>query len=93
MAATAVYARVTRIPLAGVATEDFTFSNIAATPASFTVMGGRYAVLCKASTYGTVTLQMQAPDNSTYLTVTTAFAADGVALVDLPPGLCRLLIA
>jgi hypothetical protein len=69
-----------------------TFSNIAATPASFALRGGLYGVTSKG-TWGTAALQRLAADATTYVTVLTAIAADGYATVQLPPGIYRLLIA
>jgi hypothetical protein len=68
-----------------------TFSNIAATPASFALRGGLYGVTAKG-TWGTATLQRLAADNTTYVTVLTAITANGYATVQLPPGIYRLLI-
>jgi len=71
-----------------------TFSNIAATPASFVMRGGLYGVTSKGTWGGgSATLQRLAPDAATYVTVLTAIAADGYATVQLPPGIYRLLIA
>lgn len=94
MAATAIYASITRIPLSGVPTENVSYDNIAATTAAFVLTGGRYAISVKASTFGSVTLQMLGPDDTTYLTAATAIAADGMATgLELPPGFYRLLVA
>lgn len=74
--------------------ENFPFSNISATPASFVLRGGSYGVTAKATWGGgSVTLQRLSPDNSTYVTVLTAFSADGYASVNLPGGTYRLLVA
>jgi hypothetical protein len=40
-----------------------------------------------------VTLQTLAADATTWLTALTAFAADGFAVVDLPPGQYRVAVA
>ena len=93
MAATAVYASISRVPQPGQALDGTSFSNISATPAKFYLVGGRYAVAVIASTYGTVTLQIQGPDGSTMLTALAAFTANGVAVVDLPPGQYTFTIA
>jgi hypothetical protein len=94
MAATAAYITLTHISLDHSASrESFQFSNISATTAAFNLMGGRYGITCKASTYGTVTLQILAFDATTYLTAATAIAADGVAIVDLPAGVYRFALA
>lgn len=74
--------------------ENKTFPNIAATPASFTLRGGQYAVTAKATWGGgSVTLQRLAFDATTYVTCLTAFSADGYATVNLPGGTYRLLVA
>jgi hypothetical protein len=56
-------------------------------------LGGKYGVTCKASTYGTVTLQILAADGTTYLPAMTAFAADGYASADLPEGQYKVALA
>jgi hypothetical protein len=93
MAATSVYTNICRIPASSVPTENVAFSNINASSASFMLRGGKYGMTCKASTYGTVTLQVQANDGTTWLTALTAFAADGYATVDLPPGTFKISLA
>jgi hypothetical protein len=70
------------------------FSNISATPTSFSLRGGLYGVTSKGTWGGgSATLQRLAPDATTYITVLTAIAADGYATVSLPPGTYQLLIA
>ena len=93
MAATAAYIAIVRVPMDSQAGEAVKFDNISASTAAFRLYGGRYAITCKASTYGTVTFQIQAEDGSTMLTVLPAFSADGTALVDLPPGLYKFALA
>jgi hypothetical protein len=99
MAATAVYASVVRVPLGSVPTENKTFSNISATTASFGLGGGKYSFLVKASTYGTVSLQVLLPDNTTWATApgdtgeSPSLVADGAVTTDLPPGQYRVAIA
>lgn len=96
MAATAVYARVAAIPLGRNVQNDAVagYSNISATTAAFTITGGGlFAVSVKASTYGTVTLQVLGPDDTTWLTALTAFSADGYATAYLAPGQYRFAIA
>jgi hypothetical protein len=90
MAATAVYFSVQK---ADDRTNKTLFSNIGATPATFKLTGGKYALRCKASTYGTVTLQVQLDDATTFVTAATAFSADGFSVLDLPPGTYKLVIA
>jgi hypothetical protein len=94
MAATAVYANITRIPRSGgTSGQNQAFSNINATTSSFQLYGGEYAVDVIGSTFGTVTLQRLGPDGSTWLTALTAFAANGTATVDLPPGQYKIALA
>lgn len=74
--------------------EDVAFNNISATPASFKLRGGNYGVTVHATWGGgSVTLQRLAPDGSTYVTVLTAFSADGYQNVSLPSGTYQLLVA
>lgn len=98
MAATAVYTSVRQITKydSPAATKDqpVIFLNISATTAAFVLRGGRYSIKCKASTYGTVTLQNLLDDATTWATADTAFAADGFhGAVDLPPGSYRFAVA
>lgn len=96
MAATAVYVSIDQIqnyegkvtPAAPVQ-----FSNIGSTSAAFTLPAGKYNVTCKGSTYGTVTLKKLALDGSTYVTVLTAFSADGAQTVDLSRGTYQVVLA
>jgi hypothetical protein len=74
--------------------EKVSFSNIAATPASFTLRGGSYGVTAHATWGGgSATLQRLAPDGATYVTVLAAFSADGYASANLPAGTYQLAIA
>lgn len=74
--------------------ENVVFSNISATPATFTLRGGQYAVTVHATwNAGSATLQRLAPDGATFVTCLTAFSADGYATVNLPSGTYKLLIA
>lgn len=74
--------------------ENVVFSNIAATPASFVLRGGQYAVTVLATFGGgSVALQRLAADNATYVTCLTPFTAAGYATVNLPSGTYRLLVA
>ena len=96
MAATAVYASVRHISSQFRAALDspVVFSNIAATTSAFALTGGVYGVKVKASTYGTVTLQVLLDDGVTYVTALTAFSADGFnGNVSLPPGSYRFAVA
>lgn len=78
------------------ATEGFSASNIAATTAAFALRGGKYLAAALATWGGgSAKLQMLGPDGSTYLSIGSAsdFTANGVAVVDLPPGTYRFTIA
>jgi hypothetical protein len=96
MAVTAVYASISHISRGDskVALDaPVVFSNIGSTPAAFALSGGRYGILVQGATFGTITLQKLSPDNSTYITVQTAFSANGYAAVDLPYGTYKLTLA
>ena len=94
MAVSAVYAAILRINIGGGQSEDpHIESNISATTATFVLKGGRYGITCMGTAFGTVTLQIQAADGSTFLTAATAIAANGVAVVDLPQGTYRWALA
>jgi hypothetical protein len=74
---------------------SFQFWNaIAATPSDFNLDAGKYGVTVDW-TDGTATLQRMIPDGTgtTYVTVLAAFAADGYAVVELPAGRYRMLLA
>lgn len=74
--------------------EKQVFSNISATPAAFTLRGGCYGVTVKATWGGgSLTLQRLSADGSTYVTVLTAFTADGFQSANLPGGTYKLLLA
>lgn len=75
------------------AVEQKTFSNLSATPATFTLKGGQYGVMVNAASFGTVTLQRQSIDGSSFITCLTAFSANGYATVNLPNGTYQLTIA
>jgi hypothetical protein len=63
--------------------------NYAATTDDFKLRGGLYGVTAKATWGGgSVTLKRKLRDGS-YLTVLTAFTADGYAVVNLPNGVYR----
>lgn len=73
--------------------ENFAFKNVSTTQGPFTLRGGNYGVTAHATWGGgSVTLQRQAPDG-TYVTVLTAFAADGYQNQNLPSGTYQLLVA
>jgi hypothetical protein len=94
MAATNVYANICRIPRSGgTSGQCQTFTNLNATSGTFVLYGGEYCIDVLGSTFGTVTLQRLGPDGSTWLTALTAFAANGTATADLPPGQYRVALA
>lgn len=75
--------------------ESASFSNIAATPAAFTLRGGCYGITVHATFGGgSVDLKRLAADGSTYISVlSAAFAADGYATVNVPQGTYEIVIA
>ena len=73
--------------------ESQVFSNISGNTAGFTLRGGQYGVTCIGTGFGTVTLQKQADDASTWVTALTAFSANGYASVYLPAGTYRFAVA
>lgn len=76
------------------ATDGAAFPNISATTAAFGLAGGKYGVTYIATWGGgSVTLQIEAGDGSTFVTAATAFAANGYATVDLPPGQYKFAVA
>lgn len=73
--------------------ESVVFSNISATPADFDLKGGRYGITI-VGTFGTsITLKRKSIDGSTYVTVITAFIANGFAISDLPSGTYQLTVS
>ena len=91
MAATAVYASITRVRTDAIPADSYSVTAGDGT-ATFNLKGGMYAVDVIASTYGTVTLQRLGPDGTTYLTVLTAFSANGSATAYLSAGKYKLLL-
>jgi hypothetical protein len=75
-------------------TEDIAFKNASSTQGPFSLRGGSYGVTVHAGSWGggSVTLQRLGDDGATYVTVLTAFAADGYASVNLPAGTYHLAI-
>lgn len=72
------------------------FSNIAASTADFTLIGGAYGIQVSATFGGgSVKLQRKSLDGSTYVSVdsSTDFAANGYANMNLPNGTYRFTIA
>jgi len=73
--------------------ETFSFQNISATPAAFTLRGGNYGLTCHATFGGgNIALQRRSSDGSTFVTVITALTADGYASANLPSGTYQLAI-
>ena len=73
--------------------ENVVFKNISATPPSFTLRGGNYAITAHATWGGgSITLQRAAPDG-TLVTVITAITADSFATANLPSGTYTLTVA
>jgi hypothetical protein len=77
--------------------ESFAWSNISATPAQFSLLGGTY-VLDAVATWstGSVKLQRVGPDGSTLIDPATAasLTANGTSgALSLPPGKYQLTIA
>lgn len=75
--------------------ESVKFANVASTPATFTLRGGKYGVAAVATfSSGSVDLQTLGPNGSTFLDVGTAtkFTSAGYAVIDLPPGVYQFTI-
>lgn len=75
------------------ANESVFFSNISVTSSNFELKGGKYTFAVIGTGFGTVTLQMLGPDNSTWLSVSADIAANGGSVLDLCPGQYRVAIA
>jgi hypothetical protein len=73
------------------------FSAIDATPDTFNLDAGVYGVTLEAAVWGTATLQRVFPAVGAIpafnVTVLTAFAADGYAVIQLPAGRYQLTLA
>jgi len=94
MSVSAVYASIIQVPVARPGGDAVTFSNISATTAAFTLLGGTYAITVVGATFGSVTLQVLANDGTTWLTAATAITANGTASpVYLPPGSYKFALA
>jgi hypothetical protein len=93
MAATLASVSITRIPADATASENKSFSGISASSSAFVLQGGKYQVSCVASTYGTVALSVLSADGSTFLPSFTAFAANGVQVIDLGQGQYKVVLA
>ena len=75
------------------ASDGKSFSNISATTAAFSLLGGKYAAVVTA-TFGGGNVQVQtlSIDGSTWINVGAAITAAGVATFDLPSGQYRLAV-
>lgn len=74
--------------------ESQVYANVASNAGPFTLRGGQYAVTIIATAWGTVALQRQAADGSTFVSVPgAAFASNGFVAVDLPSGTYQFLVA
>lgn len=70
------------------------FKNISANTASFTLVGGKYAVSGNATGTGTIGLQRLSLDGTTWVPVFAAWTTTAnFAVVDLPPGTYRWAVA
>lgn len=69
------------------------FDAIDATPSDFNLDAGKYAITVRATVWGTATLQRVLPGGTILVTVITAFAADGYAVIELPAGRYRMTLA
>ena len=71
-----------------------TFTNISADTEVFNLAGGKYGMSAVATwESGSVTLQILAADETTWLTAATPFTANGFETADLPPGQYRFHVA
>lgn len=70
--------------------ENQAWANISATPSSFTLRGGAYALMVNAGTVGTVTLQRLGNDGSSWVTAMPAVTSAGLSTANLPNGTYRL---
>jgi hypothetical protein len=71
------------------------FANISTTTSPFRLLGGTYGMTATAAAWasGSVTLQILAADQLTWVTALTAFTANSFATVTVPNGIYRLLVA
>lgn len=69
------------------------FSNISATPAAFTLLGGTYCVTVMATWGGgNVQFNVLGGDGATWIPLMAAFTSNGFASIDLPSGQYQLAI-
>jgi microcystin-dependent protein len=75
------------------ATESKQFSNISATTAAFSLLGGKYGLDVSATFGGgNVQLQTLSLDGSTWVSVGSSITTAGLTTFDLPPGQYRLAV-
>jgi hypothetical protein len=74
--------------------ESFSWSNISATPAAFTISGGGKFALTAHATWGGGNIQLQrvSTDGSTFVNVGASVTADGFSTYDIPRGLYQLAV-
>jgi hypothetical protein len=76
------------------ATESKQFSDISATTAAFSLLGGKYGLDISATwSSGNAQVETLATDGSTWLNVGSAVTANGTSTYDLPPGQYRIGIS
>lgn len=75
------------------AVDGKSFSNIAATTATFQLLGGQYGI-CVTGTWssGSVTLEMLAADGATFVTAATAFSTNTYETAYLPAGTYKFVV-
>jgi hypothetical protein len=74
-------------------TQSYQFPNIAATTPAFSLKGGTYGLTVSATFGGgSVQLQVQSLDGSTWINAGAAIVANGFVSQALPPGTFRLAI-
>jgi hypothetical protein len=75
------------------ATESHQYSNISATTAAFSLLGGKYEFAVSATfSAGNVQLQTLSLDGSTWINAGSSVTANGIATLDLAPGQYRIAI-
>lgn len=68
------------------------WAAISATPPTFNLDAGAFGLTLHATVWGTAALQKLLPDGVTFVTVLTAFAADGYAEAHIPAGIYQLTL-
>ena len=77
------------------AVDGASFTNLSANSGTFRLLGGNYGACVIAGSWssGSVTLEMLAGDDSTYVTCMTAFSANGYETAYLPAGTYKFVVA